>query len=156
MNRISWSGVAAGRRSGAGFTLIELMITVAIVAILAAIALPAYNSQVARSRRADVQTILLQDAQYMQRYYASNNTFNDVSASIKPQLPSLSSPKDGTAAYTISLFPVADRTDTTFTLTATRTGSMANDACGDFTYNDKDLKGLVNQAASQSVSTCWR
>ena len=154
MTRTFSNGAGAMRRTGSGFTLIEVMVTVAIVAILASIALPAYNGQVARSRRADVQTQLLLDAQYMQRYYAANNTFKDV-GSVTPVLPSPVSPKDGTAAYNIAV-PAAARTDTTFTITATRTGAMTNDACGNFTYDDKDNKGLVNASSGQTVATCWR
>lgn len=162
MTRTFSSGTGAMRRVGSGFTLIELMVTVTIIAILAAIALPAYNGQVARSRRADVQTKLLQDAQYMQRYYAANNSYAKVTnpdgSTTSPVLPITASPDAsvGGAVYTISLTPATSLTDTTFTLTATRvtTGSMANDDCGDFTYDEKDAKNLVNN--KQSIPNCWR
>src|SRR4051794_33704766 len=76
--------------SGRGFTLIELMISVAVVAVLAAVALPAYKDQISRSKRSDMQTVLLEDAQYMQRYYAANNAYNGTPA---PALSFVTSPR---------------------------------------------------------------
>jgi len=161
MNRLSTAGTGAGRRAGAGFTLIELLVAVAIVGILASIALASYTSQVARSRRADVQAALLQVAQYMQRYYAANNTYKDVTVggkTVTPSLPASQTPPatSGVAAYNITID--AARTDTSYSLTATRsaTGPMKADACGDFTYNQLDVKGLTNNAAGQTVQSCWR
>jgi len=134
------------RRVG-GFTLIELMITVAILAILAAVALPAYKEQIARGKRSDVQTVLIENAAYMQRYYAANNSYVGAAAA---SMPAAQSPRTGTANYTI-----ADPTTTqsTFTLTATPVNSMASDKCGNFTYDNLGQKGV---SGTQSVSSCWR
>ncbi len=149
MLRISSPGAAERRPASRGFTLIEVMITVAIVGILTAIALPAYMEQVARGRRADVQAALLQDAQYMQRYYAAYNTYANVTAAIKPVLPRPTSPVDTAAvAYNIA---VTTNTDAGFTLTATGTGSMASDKCNSYTYDNLDQKGPASTRAA-----CWR
>ena len=59
-----------------GFTLIELMVTVAIVAVIAAVALPAYTEQVARTRRGDAQAALLSTAQWLERQYTLNSAYN--------------------------------------------------------------------------------
>ena len=59
-----------------GFTLIELMIVVAIVAIISAVALPSYNNSIAKSRRAEARGQLLETAQFMQRFYSQNDSFS--------------------------------------------------------------------------------
>jgi type IV pilus assembly protein PilE len=64
-----------------GFTLIELMVAVAIVGILAAIAIPSYQESMRKSRRADAQSALLNIANAMERYFTQNNTYCDTGTS---------------------------------------------------------------------------
>ena len=136
-----------------GFTLIEVMVTVAIVGILAAVALPAYKEQISRGKRADVQAALIEDAGYMQRYYSANNTYSD--ASNPAALPVQQSPRDGTKAYDISI--VTAKTDAKgFELQAVPVagGSMANDKCGEFHYDSLGQKTVTG--SGQTTATCWR
>lgn len=141
-----------------GFTLIELMITVAIVGILAAIALPGYQEYVKRAARSEAKSDLLEDAQFLERLFTEANCYNSGTDRFcgnandgNPTLPVVQSPRNGTAKYNIT---VAAGT-TTFTLTATPiAGSvMAGDACGSFTLNQLGQKGLTG--ASKTVSECW-
>jgi type IV pilus assembly protein PilE len=68
---------AAPRRlSARGFTLVELLVSVAIVAILAAVAYPTYTNQVAKARRAEIQAELLSLAQFMERIYTETGCYN--------------------------------------------------------------------------------
>ena len=137
-----------------GFTLIELMIAVMLVAILAAIALPAFFEQLARARRADVQAALLEDADYMQRYYGAHNAYTD---SPPPQLTVAQSPRLGAASYRIAVSVPADD-PSSFLLTATRSGAMRADACGDFSYDNLGRRDLVagTFAPGRSAQSCWR
>jgi type IV pilus assembly protein PilE len=137
-----------------GFTLMELLIALALLAVLLAIALPAYREQVAHARRSELQTALLEDAGYMQRYYAANNAF---SATPPPRLTWTASPPTGPPAYEI-VVTVPPGDPTVFTLTATRAGAMAGDRCGDFTYDSLGRRGLVldTPRAGLAAADCWR
>jgi type IV pilus assembly protein PilE len=129
-----------------GFTLIELMIVVAIVAILAAIAVPNYSEYVRRGRRAELQTIILEAAQFLERRYTSTGTYVGALPTGLQQ-----SPPTGTAYYTIA---AVNPTTTSYTLTGTATGGMAGDKCGDFVIASTGAKSVVG--ATVGVDECWR
>ncbi|MCN4143927.1 MAG: prepilin-type N-terminal cleavage/methylation domain-containing protein [Thiohalomonas sp.] len=146
-----------------GFTLIELMIVVAVVGILAGIALPSYQESVAKSKRADAQGALLSLSASMERYFTENNTYcgsdngGAVGTCVNADIPAFFSsqvPVDGGTAYynlTISLV-----SPSSYTLTATRTGSMAADKCGDFTLTNTNVQAIANQTAGVLAANCWR
>ena len=152
-----------------GFSLIELMITIAIVAILASIALPSYTSYVERARRADARTQLLQAAQFMQRFYAANDQYvqdraaNGVLGTSVGMPENLRrSPADSTAIYQLNTAIAAagnytaSVTTTAYTLTmAPITGrSMAADACGMFTISSTGIRGVAG--ATRTRDECWK
>lgn len=146
-----------------GFTLIELMITVAVVAILAAIAYPSYLDQIRRSRRADAEAALLELAQWMERFYTQNNRYDQTRAGVAVALPFTKSPKEGGPAggyYTIT--PAT--TQSTFTLSAAQAGPQVGEACGTLTLNNTGVKCILggtkctNSAAAadrNAASRCW-
>jgi type IV pilus assembly protein PilE len=149
-----------------GFTLIELMITVAIIGVLAAIAYPSYKEYVAKGRRAEAQALLMQSAQWMERFYAENYSYSTNTAGVSVNDSTMfparykQSPTSGTAAYTIA----AAASATTFTVTATRTGTMATDKCGNFQITHTGVKqletGTYSSAAGSTqvaaMQSCWR
>lgn len=140
-----------------GFTLIELMVAVAILGILASVALPSYQNYVRQSNRAVAKSLLYENAQFMERFYTQNNQYdatvgadgvaNRGGDDIAVALPLTQSPRNGTAQYNISLQAV---TDNTFVLQAIPTGTMAGDVCGTLTLTHTGLQG-----ADGNVADCW-
>ena len=144
-----------------GFTLIELMITVAVIGILTAIALPSYSEYVRKSRRTSAISALAEAAQFMERNMTLYNCYNYSSAGAcvnqsgtAVALPTTwASLPAGSAMYTIS-FLAGTPTATSYTLEAVpKTGTpQANDACGTFKLTNTGVRSVTG---SPAASTCW-
>lgn len=115
-----------------GFTLIELMIAVAIVALLAAVAYPSYQNAMIKGRRAAAQTALADVAQRQQQFLLDNRAYAGTTAALKLTLPS-----DVTSYYDV-VIDVPATTPPTFTATATPKGSQTSD--GPLTINNAGVK----------------
>lgn len=135
-----------------GFTLIEVMIVVAIIGILAAIAYPSYDEYVKRGNRAEGQAFLNEVAARQERYFSQNNAYVTSVDDISKLGLSKSSSETGKYTLTIS-------TNNGYTLTATQ---QFNDTkCGNLTLNaigDKGANGktTANSADREFVMSCWR
>jgi type IV pilus assembly protein PilE len=141
------------RNKQSGFTLIEVIIVVAIVGILAAIAYPSYQDSVRKSRRADGRAVLIELAQWMERNYTEAYRYDQDSAGNAIVLPFNQAPKDGGAAfYNINLTAAAA---STFVLTAAPTGAQASDKCGSLTLNQAGQKNISGADAGVAVTDCW-
>lgn len=134
-------------RRTAGFTLVELLVVVGIVAILAAIAYPSYARHVERARRASARAVLLEAAQYMERFYAGTNSYVDaVLPDHLRNAPAGALP--GEAAYAIR---AASAASSRYLLKAS---PLRDDPCGDLTLDETGTRG--REGAGLTVEACWR
>jgi type IV pilus assembly protein PilE len=164
------------RQRLSGFTLIEVMIVVAIIGILAAVAVPSYTSYIARAHRANARTQLLQAAQFMQRYYAANDSYatdrsagsvlGSVTATPPVGMPEnlRKSPADGTTLYQLNTAittagnytATVGVSDYTLTMAPISGRSAASDACGMFTITSTGVKGISGGDGTKTRDECWK
>ena len=135
---VRWPFCKANR----GFTLIEVMVVVVIIAIIASLAMPSYVEHIRRGNRAQAEAALLENAQTLQVFYNTKNTYTGAS------LPWTQSPAGSSPKYNIAMVSGSNN----FTLTATPTSADAN--CGNLTLTSTGIKGIVG--GSKDVRYCWR
>lgn len=151
-----------------GFTLVELMIVVAIVGILTAIAIPSYQNSLDRSHRAQGQAYLLDLAARQERFYAAFGTYTSVvtgpaacvGAACGLNIVDTSDP-DGNVAngwYTVddggaTTGIALNATSTRFDIALTQRSGWNDTLCGQLTYNSLQQKG---ETGTGEVADCWR
>jgi type IV pilus assembly protein PilE len=136
----------------------ELMITLAIVGIIAAVAYPSYLEQIRKTRRSDCSGALASLGNAMERHYTVNSTYLGAAASGAntgaPAIFATSCPVDGgTATYNLT---IAAATASTYTIQAAPTGPHSGDKCGNFTLTNTGLKGVASAATGVTWEQCWK
>lgn len=138
----------------AGFTLIELMVVVAIIAVLTAIALPAYTSYITKTHRVAAEGCLAESANYMERYYTTNLSYKSGSAGANA-LPTFDcATTQQTGSYYRYDLPASALSVSSYQVEAVPIGSqLANDTkCGTLTL---DQTGKRTVSGTGAVSECW-
>lgn len=141
-------------RPASGFTLLELMITVTIVGILAAVANASYQDSVVKSRRKAAAACLTEASLFMERFYTTNMRYNTTNpGDVAVALPNAQCNQDLADHYTFALV-AATLTASAFQITATPKGQQAaNDKkCGTLSLDNTGLKG---ETGTGTVADCW-
>lgn len=149
-------------KSISGFTLIEMMIVVAVIGILAAIAIPNYNEYIRRSHRAEAKNFLQAIAQRLEQNYTLSGSYNTTQGGVAIGAAFVTAtgmsqvPLGGAVRYNIS-FVAGQPTAATFVLQAVPVGGQAGDRCGTLLLNQQNLKGannILNNRAALTIE-CW-
>lgn len=132
----------------AGFSLIEVMVVVAIIGVLASIAIPGYQRYVIQTNRTAAAACLTELAQFMERTYTQNMTYapDDI------DVPALGCVNDLDARYGFEFSNLARRT---YTVSAVPTGMQNDAACGTLTINQAGQKGAAGSFDNAVVNACW-
>jgi len=146
-------------RRMAGFTLIELMVTVVVAAILVSIAVPSYQSQVRKSRRTEARNAVMDLAAREERYYSVNNAYTDLALQLGygQDNAAITDRPIGSGYYTVSVTASAPDPAATpptragFKITATAVGTQLKDTtCQTFAVDD-----VGTQTSTPSATECW-
>jgi type IV pilus assembly protein PilE len=140
------------RSAQRGFTLIELMVSIGVLGLLTAIAIPSYNAYVLKSHRVDAVRALTSYRQALERCYSQNFTYLNAGATPCPAAP-------GTATTSINgyyaiTFPTL--TASQYSIVATATGVQVKDTnCATMTVTNAGAQSATNTASGDSTQTCW-
>ena len=128
-----------------GFTLIEMMITVAIIGILAAIALPSYQDYVRKGKAAEATSTLAGLRVQMEQYFQDYRTYEDVDGKTAPCAPPTNSAKYFT-------YSCSSQKPTTYTITA---AGVAGQGMGNFSFTIDQNNGKTSNFDGTTGGTCW-
>ena len=142
----------AGNKTGKGFTLIEVLIVVAILGILAAIVIPAYSEQVRKTRRSDAKITLMQNAQTLERCLSDNNSYDPTVGDGCTDFTVSGGVQSAEGFYTIT---ATTQTTSAYILQADPIGAQADDThCDTFTLDQTGLQSATN-SDGVAQTDCW-
>ena len=141
-----------GSKRPTGFSLIELLVAVAILAIIMAIAVPSYQQYIIKSHRIDAVQSLTDLSNRLERYYTENNTYASATIGAAAATDVLPAAGSSGGYYDLSIVS-AGTTAHAYTIQATAKGAQSSDTvCSNFTLTDT---GILGVSGSGSVIDCW-
>lgn len=142
-------------RKQAGFSLIELMAVITIMALLATLAVTSYQNSIRKARRADAKTVLMETALFLERNYTETNSYNELpdgSTLGNNELPHAEAPIDGNSKFYDIQFQATPTTHA-FTIDAIpKNGQEKDTLCATLRIDDMGTKAVTG---SGSVGDCW-
>ena len=150
-NEVCAQNILVYARRSRGFTLIEILIVVAIMGILASIALPAYQNNVLRSGRAEAKGELMIVASDLERFFSSNNSYSTDATPLVTTDGTTRTTGNGLYDITVAAGGTGNIA-TSFVATATAVGEQTADACATFTISNTGVRG----ATGDTVEECWQ
>ena len=142
-----------------GFTLLEAMIVVAVVAILAAIAYPAYRDAVLKGRRAQARAALTELLQQQERYMTQHNTYlafaNAGGATTPAAVPFITQAGSGAAAYWLSARPCPGAPDLKTCIQVAATPLQPDPQAGELAMTSTGAKSCTGAATASNPGLCW-
>jgi type IV pilus assembly protein PilE len=138
-----------------GFTLVELMITVAVVAILAMIAIPSYTQYVKRANRTDATKTMTLYAQALERCYSQSFAFTNCAGAAVGTLPSPQGKYNVTIAIPDTVTPNAPPASYLITAVAVSPDQLGDTACRTFTLNTLNQQTAADSGGGANSQTCW-
>lgn len=147
---------ALGSAHHHGFTLMEVIVTMVVIAILAAVAIPNYTAYVQRGYRSEAKSMLLAAAQWQQRFRTETNNY---AASLPTGMTAV--PATGAARYTLAATITSPPAPASgFLLTAAPAGAQVGDECGTFRLDNLgarsvEISAVIYTGGSAEVTRCW-
>lgn len=152
-----------------GFTLVELIVTMVIAAILAAVAIPAYSNYVRKAHRTEAKSTVLDLASLEERYFSANNNYTDIASNLGYSGTGTTTAGGsftvGSGYYTVVLSKVdavapttalPGGTPATYSITATAVGDQLKDtSCATFTVSSAGAQTAADAASAVNTQTCW-
>ena len=155
-----------------GFTLIELMITIVIIAVLASIAIPSYTAYIERGKRGAARSALMAAASFLERNFTTNGCYNYANVTdcqnqsgTAVALPAAlaRAPAEGRASYIVTVSFAGSTTGQAYTLTATPCGDVSTCPAGSDPFKDTKCGALTltqagarDRAGTEELAVCWQ